>query len=59
MSWRRWAYLIIGYIGILVIINPIFEVFEWGEFIALLGVIFLASASILVKSSQILIKITS
>lgn len=49
VSWRRWAYLIIGYIGILVIINPIFEVFEWGEFIALLGVIFLASASILVK----------
>lgn len=49
VSWRRWAYLIIGYVGILIIINPVFEVFELGEFIALLGVVLLASASILVK----------
>jgi len=49
VSWRRWAYLITGYIGILIIINPIFEVFEMGELIALIGVILLAAASILVK----------
>ena len=49
MTWRRWAYLLGGYKGIIIIINPIFEVFEKGEVISVIGVLFLASASILVK----------
>jgi drug/metabolite transporter (DMT)-like permease len=49
VSRQRWAFLILGYIGIFIIINPVFETFELGEFVALLGVILLAAASIFVK----------
>jgi S-adenosylmethionine uptake transporter len=50
ISWSRWGFLVLGYIGILIIINPIFETFDYGEFIALIGVILLAGGSILVKT---------
>ncbi|MDC0348903.1 DMT family transporter [Alphaproteobacteria bacterium] len=50
ISWSRWGFLILGYIGVLIIINPVFETFEYGELIALVGVILLSSANILVKT---------
>lgn len=49
VSWRRWVYLVLGYIGILIIIDPVFETIDQGEMIALIGVFALACASILVK----------
>lgn len=49
VSWRRWVYLVMGYIGILMIIDPVFETVDQGEMIALIGVFTLACASILVK----------
>lgn len=49
ISLQRWGFLSIGYMGIFVIIDPVFETFELGEGLALLGVILLAGSSILVK----------
>jgi S-adenosylmethionine uptake transporter len=49
ISLQRWIFLGIGYIGIVVIVDPVFETFELGEGLALLGVILLAGSSILVK----------
>lgn len=49
ISLQRWIFLSVGYVGIFVIIDPLFETFDWGEAIALLGVILLAASSILVK----------
>lgn len=49
ISRQRWMFLLSGYVGIFLIINPVFETFELGEFITLLGVVLLAVSSILVK----------
>lgn len=49
VSPQRWMVLILGYVGIFIIINPMFEKFELGELIALLGVVLLAASSIFVK----------
>ncbi|HCI48657.1 MAG: hypothetical protein A2621_00755 [Alphaproteobacteria bacterium RIFCSPHIGHO2_01_FULL_41_14] len=49
ISLQRWSFLILGYVGIFVIIDPVFERFELGEFITLSGVILLAASSIFVK----------
>ena len=49
ISRQRWVFLFLGYIGIFIIINPVFESFEIGESVTLLGVVLLATSSIFVK----------
>lgn len=46
---HRIVAIIIGYLGVFIAIDPIFEVFEFGEFIALLGASLMAITSICVR----------
>lgn len=49
VSFQRWAFLLLGYVGIFMIIDPAFEKFEQGELLALIGVLLLAFSSLFVK----------
>lgn len=49
VKWQRWAVLITGYLGVWLIIDPVFDTFEWAEAVALLGVICLAGDALQVK----------
>lgn len=49
VKWQRWLVLIVGYLGVLLIIDPVFEKFEGAELVALLGVVCLAGDALQVK----------
>lgn len=46
---KRWVALLIGYVGVWIIINPVYERFEMGEFIMLVSVLLKATSSIHLK----------
>ncbi len=46
---RRWIVLIVGYIGVLIVIDPSFYGFDWAEGVMILGVVCLAGDALQVK----------
>jgi drug/metabolite transporter (DMT)-like permease len=49
VTWQRWAVILLGYLGMWIIIDPVFDKFEWAEGVMLFGVVCLAGDSLQVK----------
>ncbi len=49
VTWQRWAVILVGYMGMWIIIDPVFDQFEGAEGIMLFGVACLAGDSLQVK----------
>ncbi|MEO9824321.1 MAG: DMT family transporter [Paracoccaceae bacterium] len=51
VGWRRWSAILIGFIGVLLIIRPTSEGFDWQVMLAILGVLGLAIRDLATRAS--------
>ena len=51
VGWRRWSAILIGFIGVLLIIRPTTQGFDWQVLLALLGVLGLAIRDLATRAS--------
>ena len=51
VGWRRWSAILIGFFGVLLIIRPTTEGFDWNVLLALLGVLGLAIRDLATRAS--------
>jgi hypothetical protein len=49
VTWQRWGVILVGYIGMWIVIDPVFDRFDLAEGIMLFGVVCLAGDSLQVK----------